>query len=66
MGRHGIIRGVEVFELKANESTYIPPETLHRLENCTEASLEIIQVQSGDYLSEDDIVRVDDIYGRNL
>lgn len=60
-----ITRGDEVFELKANESTYIPPETLHRLENCTELPLEIIEVQSGDYLGEDDIVRVDDIYGRN-
>ncbi len=59
-----ITKGEDVFALKANESTYIPPDTLHRLENCTEHPLEIIEVQSGDYLGEDDIIRVDDIYGR--
>jgi mannose-1-phosphate guanylyltransferase/mannose-6-phosphate isomerase len=59
-----VTKGVKTFELKANESTYIPAETLHRLENNTYFSLEIIEVQSGDYLGEDDIVRFDDIYGR--
>jgi len=62
-GMARITRGEEVFELKANESTY---KTLHRFENCTELPLEIIEVQSGDYLGEDDIVRIDDIYGRYL
>ena len=63
-GVASITKGVKTFELKANESTYIPPNTLHRLENCQDAPLEIIEVQSGDYLGEDDIIRIDDIYGR--
>lgn len=64
-GVANITKGVKTFELKANESTYIPPETLHRLENCQDVPLEIIEVQSGDYLGEDDIIRIDDIYGRD-
>ena len=63
-GVASISKGVKTFELKANESTYIPPNTLHRLENCQDVPLEIIEVQSGDYLGEDDIIRIDDIYGR--
>ena len=63
-GIANITKGVKSFELKANESTYIPLGTLHRLENCQDVPLEIIEVQSGDYLGEDDIIRVDDIYGR--
>ncbi|MES2625497.1 MAG: mannose-1-phosphate guanylyltransferase/mannose-6-phosphate isomerase [Pseudomonadota bacterium] len=55
----------ERFELQQNESTYIPVETRHRLENCTDSSLILIEVQCGGYLGEDDIVRFDDIYGRN-
>ncbi|WP_371372102.1 mannose-1-phosphate guanylyltransferase/mannose-6-phosphate isomerase [Sporomusa aerivorans] len=47
-----------------NESVYIPPTTKHRLENPGKISLEIIEVQNGDYLGEDDIVRFDDVYGR--
>lgn len=54
----------ETFELRKNESTYIPAETQHRLQNLTEDLLEIIEVQSGDYLGEDDIVRIEDHYGR--
>lgn len=63
-GVASITKGVKTFELKANESAYIPPNTLHRLENTQDVHLEIIEVQSGDYLGEDDIIRVDDIYGR--
>ena len=47
-----------------NESVFVPPTTLHRLENPGKIPLEIIEVQSGEYLEEDDIVRFDDIYGR--
>lgn len=50
--------------LKENESTFIPSNTLHRLENPGKIDLEIVEVQTGDYLEEDDIVRFDDIYKR--
>lgn len=50
--------------LTENQSTYIPQGALHRLANLTEESLEIIEVQSGSYVGEDDIVRFDDVYGR--
>lgn len=53
-----------VFVLKENESTYIPIGAKHRLENPGCIRLELIEVQSGSYLGEDDIVRFDDIYGR--
>jgi mannose-1-phosphate guanylyltransferase/mannose-6-phosphate isomerase len=56
--------GEKVFELNKNESCYIPKETRHRLQNLSEMSLEIVEVQSGNYLGEDDIVRFDDSYGR--
>lgn len=57
--------GEKVTTLCANESTYIPAGTTHRLGNAGDAELQIIEVQSGGYLGEDDIVRFDDIYGRN-
>ncbi|MDE1890795.1 MAG: mannose-1-phosphate guanylyltransferase/mannose-6-phosphate isomerase [Planctomycetota bacterium] len=47
-----------------NESTYIPKSTIHRLENPGKVPLEIIEVQNGEYLGEDDIVRMDDVYSR--
>jgi mannose-1-phosphate guanylyltransferase/mannose-6-phosphate isomerase len=56
--------GDQVFDLNENESTYIPCGTKHRLENLQDFTLEIIEVQSGDYLGEDDIVRFEDHYGR--
>lgn len=56
--------GDEEFLLQRNESTYIPMETLHRLENPTDADIHLIEVQCGDYFGEDDIVRLEDIYGR--
>jgi mannose-1-phosphate guanylyltransferase/mannose-6-phosphate isomerase len=56
--------GDDQFELKANESCFIPSETQHRLQNLTDQPLEIIEVQSGSYLGEDDIVRFTDNYGR--
>lgn len=56
--------GEEVFLLSENESTYIPLGTRHRLENPGTIILELIEVQSGSYLGEDDIVRFEDQYGR--
>jgi mannose-1-phosphate guanylyltransferase/mannose-6-phosphate isomerase len=58
------INGEEVLTLKEGDSTYIPISTVHGLENKTNEQLEIIEVQSGAYLGEDDIVRFEDIYGR--
>ena len=56
--------GHATFILRTGESTYIPIGTTHGLENKTSESLEIIEIQSGTYLGEDDIVRFEDIYGR--
>ena len=63
-GTARVTRGEESFLLTENESTYIPPGTKHRLENPGRLPLEIIEVQSGPYLGEDDIVRFEDVYGR--
>ena len=59
-----VTRGDEEVMLSVNESIYIPIGTKHRLENPGVIPLEIIEVQTGDYLGEDDIVRFDDQYGR--
>ncbi len=59
-----VTRGEEIFTIKINESTYIPQGVKHRLTNASDEPLEIIEVQSGHYLGEDDIVRFDDAYGR--
>ncbi|SLM32970.1 mannose-1-phosphate guanyltransferase [Desulfamplus magnetovallimortis] len=59
-----VTRGDEEILLSENESTYIPLGTVHRLENPGRIPLELIEVQSGSYLGEDDIVRYDDVYGR--
>ena len=63
-GKAKVTRGNEVFELKENESTYIPIGVVHRLENPCESELEIIEVQTGTYFGEDDIYRFEDEYGR--
>jgi len=63
-GRGHVVRGEDEFVLEANQSTYIPRETVHRLENRDAEPLELIEVQTGDYLGEDDIVRLEDVYGR--
>jgi mannose-1-phosphate guanylyltransferase/mannose-6-phosphate isomerase len=55
----------KVFLLSENESTYIPLGSKHRLENPGKQPLELIEVQSGSYLGEDDIVRFEDVYGRS-
>ena len=63
-GRARVTRGSETFDLEPNQSTYIPVETRHRLENPGSEPLQMIEVQCGDYVGEDDIVRFDDRYGR--
>jgi mannose-1-phosphate guanylyltransferase/mannose-6-phosphate isomerase len=63
-GTARITRGEEVFLLEENQSTYIPVGTKHRIENPGMIPLHIIEVQSGSYLGEDDIVRFEDKYGR--
>ncbi|HSH07534.1 MAG TPA: mannose-1-phosphate guanylyltransferase/mannose-6-phosphate isomerase [Burkholderiales bacterium] len=64
-GTARVTRGDEVFDLPTNQSTYIPVETKHRLENAGTEPLLIVEVQSGDYLGEDDIVRFEDSYNRD-
>lgn len=56
--------GENEFLLNANESAYIPMNTVHRLENPTDQDIHLIEVQCGDYFGEDDIVRLEDRYGR--
>ena len=59
-----VTKGEDTFILKEDESTYIPLGMTHRLENPGKIDLELIEVQSGSYLGEDDIVRFEDVYGR--
>ncbi len=63
-GTAEVTRGDEVFLLSEDQSTYIPLGTRHRLRNPGHLPLELIEVQTGSYLGEDDIVRYDDAYGR--
>lgn len=56
--------GDKEINIHENESVYVPKSTLHRLENPGKVPLEIIEVQNGEYVGEDDIVRVEDVYGR--
>lgn len=63
-GTARVTRGDEVFDLQVGQSTAIPVETRHRLENPGRDMLHIIEVQNGPYLGEDDIVRFQDDYGR--
>ena len=65
-GTAKVTRENEVYQVHTNESTFIPINTKHRLENPGEELLQIIEVQSGDYLEEDDIERFEDDYGRSL
>ena len=59
-----VTNGERIIRLKENESTYIPQGAKHRLSNPGTKPLEIIEVQSGSYLGEDDIVRFEDVYQR--
>jgi mannose-1-phosphate guanylyltransferase/mannose-6-phosphate isomerase len=63
-GTARVTRGEEVFDVQSNESTFIPIEVKHRLENPGLLPLQIIEIQNGDYVEEDDIERLDDEYGR--
>lgn len=63
-GTAEVTRGKETFLLSENQSTYIPIGEVHRLKNPGKVPLEMIEVQSGSYLGEDDIVRLEDTYGR--
>ena len=64
-GTAKVTRGDEVKLVAENESTYIPIGTKHRLENPGKVPLHLIEVQSGGYLGEDDIVRFEDLYQRS-
>ena len=61
-----VTNGDKVFILNENQSTYIPIGAIHSLENPGEVPLKLIEIQTGDYLGEDDIVRFEDRYGRGL
>jgi len=63
-GTAEVTRGNEIFTVRENESTFIPQGEKHRLRNNGTVGLELIEVQSGNYVEEDDIVRFDDAYGR--
>lgn len=64
-GTAKVRKGDDIMYVHQNESTYIPPTVRHRLENPGMIPLRIIEIQSGEYLGEDDIIRFDDIYGRD-
>lgn len=64
-GEAKVTIGNKVVLLHVNESAYVPKSTVHRLENSEAAPLEIIEVQSGEYVGEDDIIRLEDSYGRH-
>jgi mannose-1-phosphate guanylyltransferase/mannose-6-phosphate isomerase len=63
-GTATVTNGEDFFTLTEGDSTYVPISTIHSLENKTNDQLEVIEVQSGAYLGEDDIVRLEDVYGR--
>ncbi|MOA66039.1 Alginate biosynthesis protein AlgA [compost metagenome] len=63
-GMAKVTNGAKSFLLNTNESTFIPAGHQHRLENPGVINLVLIEVQSGEYLGEDDIVRLEDRYGR--
>lgn len=64
-GTAKIVNGQKEIFLRENESTFIPAMNRHRLENPGKTNLEIIEVQTGGYLEEDDIIRYDDVYKRD-
>lgn len=63
-GSAKVTSGEQTFLLSGNESTYIPVGVVHTLESPNDENLELIEVQTGIYLGEDDIIRFEDIYGR--
>ena len=64
-GTARVTNGEKVYDVHPNESTYIPISTKHRLENAGKIPVQIIEVQNGEYLEEDDIIRFDDEYKRH-
>lgn len=64
-GTARVTRGEDVLTLHENQSTYIPAGMVHRLENPAAEPLHIVEIQSGSYLGEDDIVRLEDVYKRD-
>ena len=64
-GTARVTNGDREYDVHPNESTYIPISTKHRMENLGKIPLQIIEVQNGEYLGEDDIVRLDDDYNRH-
>ncbi|NKE48680.1 cupin domain-containing protein [Roseomonas frigidaquae] len=60
-----VTRDEELIELKENEAIFLPLGCVHRLENKGQVPLILIEVQTGAYLSEDDIIRLEDVYGRS-
>jgi len=64
-GVASITCGEKKFKLNESQSTFIPKGEVHRLENCENTALEIIEIQTGSYLGEDDIIRLEDDYKRN-
>ncbi len=63
-GEAVVTLGEDKFVRKANEAVYIPAETKHRIQNDTRENVEFIEIQTGDNLDENDIVRLEDKYGR--
>jgi mannose-1-phosphate guanylyltransferase/mannose-6-phosphate isomerase len=64
-GAAKVTMGEKEFFVHENESAFVPKSALHKLENPGKVPLEIIEIQSGEYVGEDDIVRIDDVYGRH-
>jgi len=64
-GTAKVVRGGKSYFVQKNQSTFIPSGCVHRIENPASTVLKIVEVQAGDYLSEDDIVRLKDDFGRN-
>jgi len=64
-GMAKVTKGDEIFFLRPQESTFVPPGVVHRLENPGRIPLEVIEVQNGEYIEEDDIVRIEDDFKRN-
>jgi mannose-6-phosphate isomerase-like protein (cupin superfamily) len=63
-GKAFVRNGAKKFHLKPNESTHILKRAVHRLENQESEPLHLIEIQNGDYIGEDDIIRLEDSYGR--
>jgi mannose-1-phosphate guanylyltransferase/mannose-6-phosphate isomerase len=64
-GKAKVTNSKGTWQVKTNESTFIPKNCIHRLENPTDKPLKIIEVQNGNYLGEDDIERLENDYGRD-